>query len=74
MPYGLTMGETIDLANPDFEPTDEQPIELSKRAFVGVKARHESALARLRADIAARGAHLAREFEARQAAEQRHAS
>ncbi len=62
------MGETINLADPNFEPTDEQLIDLSKRAFAGVKARHESALARLRAEIAARGAQLVCEFEERQAA------
>ena len=41
------MGDAINLADPDFEPTDEQLMELSKRAFADVKERHETALARL---------------------------
>ncbi len=61
------MGETINLADPDFEPSDEQLIELSRRAFGDVKARHEAALARLRAEIAARGKQLLRELEEREA-------
>ena len=61
------MGDAINLADPDFEPTDEQLMELSKRAFADVRERHEAALARMHADIAARGAQLLREFEARQA-------
>jgi hypothetical protein len=62
------MGDVINLADPDFEPTDEQLIELSKRAFADVKARHEAALAKLRAEIADRSARVLSECEARQAA------
>jgi hypothetical protein len=49
------MGEVtapINLSDPDFEPTDEQLIGLSARAFAGVRAAHQRALAKLRAEIA----------------------
>jgi hypothetical protein len=49
--YVWTMGDSINLSDPDFEPTDEQLIGLSKRAFAGVTAKHETALAKLRAEI-----------------------
>lgn len=39
------------LADPDYEPTDEELMELSRAAFAGVRARHEEALARLFAQI-----------------------
>ena len=51
LPYVWTMGDAINLSDPDFEPTDEQLIGLSKRAFAGVTAKHETALAKLRAEI-----------------------
>lgn len=51
LPYVWSMGVAINLADPDFEPTDEQLIGLSKRAFAGVTAKHEAALAKLRAEI-----------------------
>jgi hypothetical protein len=57
----------IHLADPDFEPTDEQLMELSKRAFADVTQRHEASLARLRAEIVERSAQVLREFEAREA-------
>jgi hypothetical protein len=47
------MSERINLADPSFEPTDEQLMGLSRRAFAGVAASHSAALARLRAEIAA---------------------
>jgi len=47
------MPERIDLADPAFEPSDEQLIGLAARAFAGVEARHQQALAKLRAEIAA---------------------
>jgi hypothetical protein len=50
-PYAEIMGDAINLADPDFEPTDEQLIGLSKRAFAGVAAKYEAAFARLRAEI-----------------------
>jgi hypothetical protein len=49
------MGEVtapINLSDPDFEPTDEQLIGLSARAFAGVRAAHQRALAKLREEIA----------------------
>jgi hypothetical protein len=42
----------INLADPAFEPTDEQLVGLSTRAFAGVRAAHERSMARLRAEIA----------------------
>ena len=46
----MASGE-INLADPEFEPTDEQLVGLSVRAFAGVRAAHDAALARLRAQI-----------------------
>jgi hypothetical protein len=62
------MGDRINLADPDFEPTDEQLMELSKRAFADVKERHEAVLAKMRAEIAMRSAEVLQELEAREAA------
>lgn len=42
----------INLADPAFEPTDEQLGELFKRAFADVDSKHRESLARLRAEIA----------------------
>ena len=42
---------TIDLANPEFEPSDEQLKELSRRAFRGVRERHQQALRLLQEQI-----------------------
>jgi hypothetical protein len=36
----------------DFEPTDEQLVELSREAFAEVNDRHRDAMARLRAEVA----------------------
>jgi 4'-phosphopantetheinyl transferase EntD len=47
------MEPRINLADPSFEPTDEQLEGLSKRAFAGVREAHERAMARMRAEIAA---------------------
>lgn len=46
------MNRKVDLANPDFEPSDEELQELSRRAFEGVGERYAAALKRLEADIA----------------------
>jgi hypothetical protein len=46
------MGGPINLADPSFEPTDEQLQELSRRAFAGVATANAKALARLRVEIA----------------------
>ena len=61
------MPERINLADPAFEPTDEQLIGLSKRAFAGVPAAHERAMARLRAQIADASAQAMRELSQRTA-------
>ena len=53
-PYTSSVNDRrIDLADPGFEPTDEELIGLAHRAFADVKERHDAALARLRAEIAA---------------------
>jgi len=41
-----------NLADPTFEPTDEDLIGLSKRAFAHVREQHEDSLRKLRVDIA----------------------
>ena len=46
----------FNLADPDFEPSDEDLEGLSRRAFAGVRAEHEQALKDLRAKIAAASA------------------
>lgn len=40
------------LADPDFEPTDEDLIGLAKRAFAHVREQQEELLRKLRAEIA----------------------
>jgi hypothetical protein len=40
------------LADPDFEPTDEELMALSRAAFADVGERHRVALAKLHAEIA----------------------
>ena len=59
------MAGPINLADPSFEPTDEQLQELSKRAFAGVAAAHARSLARLRAQIAAARQEALRALEQR---------
>jgi hypothetical protein len=61
-------GDAINLADPDFEPTDEQLIGLSRRAFAGVTAKHEAALAKLRAEIEVMSAQVMMDLAAREAA------
>lgn len=41
-----------NLADPAFEPTDEDLIGLSKRAFAHVREQHEESLRKIRAEIA----------------------
>lgn len=43
-----------NLADPDFEPSDEDLIGLSRRAFADVRVEHERVLEKLRLEIAAR--------------------
>jgi hypothetical protein len=47
------MSGPINLADPAFEPTDEQLRDLSRRAFAGVAAAHARSLEKLRAQISA---------------------
>jgi hypothetical protein len=44
----------VNLASPDFEPTDEELIELSRRAFAHVGAAQDASAAGLRERIEAR--------------------
>jgi hypothetical protein len=46
-------GAPIDLADPTFEPTDEDLIGLSQRAFADVKAQNAEMLRKLRERIRA---------------------
>jgi hypothetical protein len=62
------VADPINLADPACEPTDDQLTELSRRAFAGVAAAHQAALARLRTEIAAAREHALRALEARRAA------
>jgi hypothetical protein len=48
------MEPRINLADPDFEPTDEQLRALSRRAFAEVAAQNAEAAARLASAIEAR--------------------
>jgi hypothetical protein len=50
------------------EPTDERLIGLSKRAFAGVAAKYEAALAKRHAEIQVVGAQAMRDLAAREAA------
>jgi hypothetical protein len=47
------MSHPHNLADPAFEPTDAELTGLSARAFARVRADHDVALQRLRAEIAA---------------------
>ena len=46
------MTTRINLADPDFEPTDEQLQELSRKSFAHVAEANRASLRRLREDIA----------------------
>jgi hypothetical protein len=61
------MSERINLADPSFEPTDEQLVGLAKRAFAGVAAAHDRAMARLRSQIADAGTEALRGLDRRAA-------
>ncbi len=53
-PAGDTLGQVsdaINLADPDFEPTDAQLLGLSTRAFAGVREAHERQLRELRTQV-----------------------
>jgi predicted small metal-binding protein len=47
------MDEPKRLSDPAFEPTDEDLIGLSKRAFAHVRGAHQESLRKMREDIAA---------------------
>jgi hypothetical protein len=47
------MDQPKRLADPAFEPTDEDLIGLSKRAFAHVRGAHQESLRKMREDIAA---------------------
>jgi hypothetical protein len=59
------MGDAINLADPAFEPTDEQLQGLAKRAFAGLRERHEASLEKMRAQIRERGARVFAELRER---------
>jgi hypothetical protein len=48
------MSRPVNLASPEFEPTDEELIELSRRAFAHVGAAQDASAAALRDRIEAR--------------------
>jgi hypothetical protein len=54
----------VNLADPDFEPTDEQLIGLSKRAFANVAHDRAQALKLLRQQISEQREHALRSFMA----------
>lgn len=54
-----------NLADPAFEPTDEQLTELSARAFAHVAAEHERVLRELRTQIADARAKVLRDLQDR---------
>jgi hypothetical protein len=45
------MGQVVNFADPEFEPTDEQLHQLSREAFADVARLHAEALVRLRQEI-----------------------
>ena len=52
--------EAPNLADPDFEPSDEQFAELMRRAFAGVTEAHLETLRKLHAEIAVQSAEALR--------------
>lgn len=60
--YAFVMDAPGNLADPDFEPSDEDLIGLSRRAFANVRSEHERALEKLRAEIARARAEALRGF------------
>ncbi len=51
-----------NLADPDFDPSDEQLAELMRRAFAGVGEAHSQALKQLHEQIAQQGAEARRRW------------
>jgi hypothetical protein len=48
------MANRDNLADADFEPSDDQLEDLSRKAFAGVRERRRAALARVHAEVAMR--------------------
>jgi hypothetical protein len=61
------MADRVNLSDPDVEPTDEQLIGLSKRAFADVPRARAEALQRLRAEIDVFRARVRQTFEEKRA-------
>jgi hypothetical protein len=59
------MSEGHNLADPAFEPTDSQLLDLSRRAFAGVREARDRALEDLRAKIATARAQVLRDIDER---------
>jgi hypothetical protein len=59
------MTRPVNLASPDFEPTDEELTELSRRAFSTVAARSDAATNALRERIATEQAQVLARLETR---------
>jgi hypothetical protein len=49
--YVSRMSERVNLADPDFEPSDAQLAELMRGAFAGVRPAHVEMLRKVRAEI-----------------------
>jgi len=49
------MPPKVNMADPDYEPTDEDLARLMQEAFAGVKAANDAALAKIREEIRALG-------------------
>lgn len=58
--YRTHMTAPGNLADPDFEPSDDDLTGLARRAFADVRRQHERALEKLRAQIASARADVLR--------------
>lgn len=67
--YSASMASHGNLADPDYEPTDEELRELVHSAFAGVVSRNAEALRVVHAEIAALRADLVLRFAERSRAE-----
>lgn len=59
------MNNPINLADPDFEPTDEQLAEPARRAFSGVREAREAAMTKARAQMVLQSAATLKDYEER---------
>lgn len=62
---GDMASDRINLADPDFEPTDEQLQELSRRAFAGIREERARSLAEMHERIALESRRLVAELHDR---------